>query len=378
MPISAEADPLAILRGKRILVTGHTGFKGGWLSVWLRMLGAEVVGMSLPPPPGPSFCQATGLCDRIDSRFADIRDPRAFAAATDDLDAHLVVHMAAQSLVRPSYAEPVETFATNVVGTAVVLEAARRMPSLRAALVVTSDKCYENREQVWGYRENDRMGGSDPYSASKGCAELLTEAYRRSFFSVPDGPQLASVRAGNVVGGGDWSKDRLVPDFARAVQARTPLVVRNPASVRPWQHVLEPLHGYLLLSSALMREGAPFAGGWNFGPDADATVSVTAFLDHLGDAFGSRRPTVRYQDSGDGLHEAGTLRLDSTKARLRLGWRPRLSLAQAAAMTAESYLAAIDGAADAHDLAQGQIGRFLGAGQGSHADAEKQAYRVTM
>ena len=323
--------------GLKVLVTGHTGFKGGWLSLWLRALGAEVWGIALPPDPGPSLYKTIGLGDRIDSRFADINDAQALATATAGIDADLVIHMAAQSLVRESYVTPVGTFLTNVIGTAHVLEAARTMPSLKAAIVVTSDKCYENNEWVWGYRESDPMGGADPYSASKGCTELLTASYRRSFFSDPDGPVLASVRAGNVFGGGDWAADRLIPDIMRAARAGEPVQIRNPASIRPWQHVLEPLSGYLALGERLLRDGAGFAEGWNFGPDLDGVVDVRTLAGAIAEAWGGGAPEFAFGAPPDSPEEAKVLRLDSTKAATRLGWRPQLGLEEAVGLTVDWY-----------------------------------------
>lgn len=348
----------ARLAGRTVLLTGHTGFKGGWMTLWLRRLGARVVGVALPPPPGPSFCEAARVLDLADSRFADIRDAPAYAAATADVDAELVVHMAAQPIVRRSYRDPVETFATNVVGTAVVLEAARRMPSLRATIVVTSDKCYENLEQIWGYRERDRLGGSDPYSASKGCAELVVESFRRSFFADPDGPQLASVRAGNVFGGGDWGEDRLVPDIMRAAAAGSTMRIRNPRSVRPWQHVLDPVNGYLSLAAALLEHGAAFAGPWNFGPDHEGSVEVAQLVRLIRTAFGPDAPAVEMDEGTTGPKEAGLLRLDCAKALLRLGWRSRLGLAEAVDLTVDWHRAQMGGREDMRALSEAQIERL--------------------
>lgn len=331
-------------RGRRVLVTGHTGFKGGWLSVWLNRLGASVTGISLPPVPGPSFFEACRLDQVVDSRVADITSPTALADAAHGVDAELVIHMAAQAFVRRSYSDPAGTFAANVSGTAHVLDLARRMPSLRAVVVVTSDKCYDNREWSWGYRENDPMGGADPYSASKACTELLSQAYGRSFFSDPGGPQLATVRAGNVFGGGDWGEDRLVPDIVRATASGQPVSIRNPDSVRPWQHVLEPLAGYLAVAARLLDEGAPFAEPWNFGPDLSGTVTVRDLAGVFREAWGPGGPEFAFPDpgsvaAGKGLHEAHSLRLDSTKAQTRLGWRPRLDLRRAIDLTVDWYKA---------------------------------------
>src|SRR4051812_32894796 len=259
----------AFWRSKRVLITGHTGFKGAWLSLWLGELGAEVTGYALSPPSEPSLFQAAGLADRMHSTLGDVRDLSALRGAFRAARPELVLHLAAQALVRPSYDDPVTTFDTNVMGTVNVLEAARHEPSVRSVVVVTSDKCYENREWPWGYRENEAMGGHDPYSSSKGCAELVTAAYRSSFAKGRLG--IASARAGNVIGGGDWAKDRIIPDFVRAVTQGQALRVRNPGAVRPWQHVLEPLAGYLLLAEHLYSEPQRFAEAWNFGPaDSDA------------------------------------------------------------------------------------------------------------
>lgn len=343
--------------GRRVLLTGHTGFKGGWMALWLRRLGAQVVGVSLPPESERGFFNATRLEQLIDHRIADIRQSAAFADAVRDVDADLVVHMAAQALVRKSYEDPLDTYLTNVIGTAAVLEAARRMNSLKGALVVTSDKCYENREWVWGYRENDRMGGADPYSSSKGCAELLVSAYRRSFFSASDGPQLASARAGNVFGGGDWSKDRLIPDIVKSAIAGTPVVIRNPGSIRPWQHVLEPVHGYLLLCARLLNGDRGFADGWNFGPDAESVADVETVADCFRRAWGPETLKFEFGRSKDAPHEAGVLRLDSTKARTQLGWKPRLSLEEAVKLTADWHKAAIGGA-EMRQASESQIAAY--------------------
>lgn len=356
MPVSPSFA--SALKGRRVLLTGHTGFKGGWLSLWLSQLGARVTGIALPPEPGPGVFESCAVADLIDSRFADIRDPAALKKAAAGVDADVLIHMAAQPLVRYSYAAPVETFATNVMGTAHVLELARTMPGLRAIVVISSDKCYDNREWEWGYRENDALGGADPYSASKGCTEILAQSYRRSFFQDPDGPVLATARAGNVFGGGDWGAERLVPDIIRAATGDAPLAIRNPASVRPWQHVLEPLAGYLTLAAKVLEGGHAFEGPWNFGPDASATVPVRALSDAFQTAWGSAFD-ISYGDPGAALHEAGLLRLDSTKAQTQLGWRPRLDLQQAVQMTADWYRAQAEGRAMA-PLSRAQIAAYSG------------------
>ena len=354
-----EASLREALRGRRVLLTGHTGFKGGWLALWLRQLGARVIGVAKPPEPGPSFFASVGLEQLVDHRIGDIRLPDDFARAIADVDAELVIHMAAQSLVRRSYEAPVDTFLTNVTGTAAVLEAARKMRSLRAAIVVTSDKCYENRGWVWGYRENDPMGGADPYSASKGCAELVTSAYRRSFFADPAGAQLASVRAGNVFGGGDWNADRLVPDIVKAAVAGTPVLIRNPSSIRPWQHVLEPLSGYLALAARLLTYGAPYAGSWNFGPSTDAVTDVGTLARAIQRAWGPGGPQLQMGDATQGPHEDAVLRLDSTKSIIELGWRPRLSIEAAIQLTVDWYRAHHAGRQSMLDLSESQIAHYV-------------------
>lgn len=361
-PDWAAADFGGVFKGRRVLLTGHTGFKGGWLAIWLKRLGAEVIGVALPPETDPSFFDMVRLDGHIDHRIGDIRAQENFDAAVDGVDADLVIHMAAQALVRRSYDSPVDTYLTNVVGSAVVLEAARRMPSLRAAIVVTSDKCYENNEWVWPYRENEPMGGSDPYSSSKGCTELVTSAYRRSFFSAEGGPYLASVRAGNVFGGGDWSVDRLVPDIIKAAVAGEPVVIRNPASIRPWQHVLEPLSGYLTLAAKLLQGEGRHADGWNFGPDDEAVVDVGVLSRLIRDAWGAGAPDLHLGEAVKGPHEAKILKLDSAKAKAELDWRPRLSVAQAVGMTVEWYKACLSAPAEMFDLSNAQIDQYLQTG----------------
>ena len=352
-----------VLRGRRVLITGHTGFKGGWLSLWLHRLGAEVTGVALPPPPGPSLFGAIGLDELVDHRIGDIRSPQGFTQVVADVDAELIIHMAAQPLVRLSYDEPLDTYMTNVIGTAAALEAARRMKSLRAVIVVTSDKCYENNEWVWGYRENDPMGGADPYSSSKGCAELVVSAYRRSFFNDPAGPQLASVRAGNVFGGGDWGADRLVPDIMKATIAGKPVEIRNPASVRPWQHVLEPLGGYLMLASALLTSGARLAGAWNFGPNPEGVVDVKTIATAIQKTWGPGGPELALGTAPKGPHEANVLRLDSTKAITQLGWLPRLDLQEAISLTVQWYRAHANGNQNMRALTESQIDAYEAMGR---------------
>jgi CDP-glucose 4,6-dehydratase len=347
-------------RGKRILVTGHTGFKGGWLALWLARMGARVTGVALPPEGDDSFFDACRLVEAVDHRVADIRSQEQFSKTVADCDAEVVFHLAAQPLVRRSYRMPVETFATNVVGTAVVLDAALRMPSLKAVVIVTSDKCYENFEWDYGYRENDRMGGTDPYSASKGCTELLVSAYRSSFFSEPGGPLIGSGRAGNVFGGGDWAEDRLVPDIIRSTRSNEPIRIRNRASIRPWQHVLEPLHGYLQIGARLLGGDASFAEGWNFSPDASGMVDVETLAGYVTEAWGEGAPQFVFDKTDADPHEATVLRLDSTKAHTRLDWQPRLTMEESVGMTVDWYKAYLGGATDMRALTIEQIEKFEG------------------
>ncbi len=344
----------ALLNGRRVLVTGHTGFKGGWLCMWLHRLGAQVIGIALPQPP-PSFSSAVGLDTLVDSRIGDIRSQEAFDRAVGGEDFELLIHMAAQPVVRTSFADPVDTYLTNVVGTAVVLESARRMPSLKGIIVVTSDKCYDNREWVWGYRESDPMGGSDPYSSSKGCAELVAAAYRSSFFSDPGGPQLASVRAGNVIGGGDWGTDRLVPDLMRAVGTGHPTRIRNPGHIRPWQHVMEPVRGYLMLAACLLQDGPRYAGAWNFGPGIDAAIDVETLAALVTSGWDGAIPGYVVERRPMEPKEAAVLRLDSTKARIELGWVPLLSIEGAVEATNEWYRAYYRDPGGSRDLTLRQI-----------------------
>ena len=306
--------------GRRVFVTGHTGFKGGWLSLWLQQLGADVHGYALPPATLPALFDEARVADGMQSTFGDVRDYPALAEAVAAARPEIVLHLAAQPLVPLSYAEPVATFATNAMGTVHLLEAVRHTPGVRAVVVVSSDKCYENREWVWGYRETDPLGGHDPYSASKGCTELIVAAYRRAFLAELGIP-VASARAGNVIGGGDWTTSRLVPDVLAAFAAGTPVSLRNPGAIRPWQHVLEPLSGYLALAQRLADEGAAWADAWNFGPHEADARTVTWVVDRLARGWG---PDARWTTAIEALpHEAHTLKLDCSKAHSRLGWQPR-------------------------------------------------------
>lgn len=313
--------------GRRVLVTGHTGFKGSWLSLWLQTMGADVSGLALPPATQPALFEAAGVAAGMRSELGDIRDLERVRQVVAEAPPEVVIHMAAQPLVRASYDDPVGTYATNVMGTVNVLEAVRAVPGVRAVVSVTTDKCYENREWPWGYRETEAMGGHDPYSSSKGCAELVTAAYRTSFFHSDDVAALASARAGNVIGGGDWADDRLVPDILRAFERGEPVRIRNPLSTRPWQHVLEPLSGYLVLAQALVEQGRSFAEGWNFGPRDEDARPVEWIVDRMTGRWAGARAWER--DEGFHPHEAGWLKLDISKAGQRLGWRPRWSLEEA-------------------------------------------------
>jgi CDP-glucose 4,6-dehydratase len=310
----------AFWRGRRVFLTGHTGFKGGWLALWLQALGAEVHGYALAPPTNPNLFEVArvepGMASSV---LADIRDAQSLGQAMAQAQPEVVFHLAAQSLVRYSYAQPVETYDVNVMGTVQLLEAVRATASVKAVVAITTDKCYENREWVWGYREHEAMGGADPYSSSKACAELVTAAYRRSFLA-EQGAAVAPARAGNVIGGGDWAADRLIPDLLRSVFAGQPVVIRHPGAIRPWQHVLDPLAGYLTLAERLHDQGAEFAEGWNFGPGDNDARPVQWIVEQLTAQWGGGA-TWRL-DERTHPHEANTLRLDCSKARTRLPWQP--------------------------------------------------------
>jgi CDP-glucose 4,6-dehydratase len=328
-------------RDKTVLVTGHSGFKGAWLSLWLHKLGAKVIGFALDPPTTPNLYELARIEDCITSVRRDVRDIGAITATIDEYRPGILIHMAAQSLVRPSYLDPVLTYTTNVLGTVNVLEAARHAQSIRVVINITSDKCYENSGRHHAFVESDPMGGHDPYSSSKGCAELVTAAYQHSYFAPGDAlahPRgLASVRAGNVIGGGDWAKDRLIPDLITAFMEGRPAQLRNPRAIRPWQHVLEPLSGYLCLAQCLWNDGPDFSGGWNFGPEQTDIRPVAWVADAVAALWGDDAQWAVAE--GDHPHEAPTLRLDCAKAKERLHWTPRLSLAEALEWTVAWYRA---------------------------------------
>lgn len=330
-------------KDKTVLITGHTGFKGSWLSLLLKMKGAEIIGYALPPPTHPSLFEILSIENKVESIAGDVRDLTKLTETFNRFRPEIVIHMAAQALVRYSYSNPVETYTTNVIGTVNVLEAIRKTDCVKAALIVTTDKCYENKEWVWSYRESDRLGGYDPYSSSKGCAELVTAAYIDSYFSEKaydtDSVSVATARAGNVMGGGDWAEDRLIPDIIRAIIDRKAAVVRNPGAIRPWQHVLEPLYGYLCLIEKLWYEGSKFSGGWNFGPTIESCQPVSCILESVQAVLGK---TFSWQnDSKPTVHEANFLKLDCSKAHAQLGWSPRLDLKTAVEMTLMWYQAYI-------------------------------------
>ena len=353
-----EVDP-HFWHGKRVFVTGHTGFKGGWLCLWLQSLGAQVFGYALVAKSPSIFGQAR-VGHGMTHTLGDVRDLHALTKALAEAKPDVVFHLAAQSLVRPSYDDPVGTYATNVMGTVNVLEAVRQanaagQQNIRALVVVTTDKCYENREWLWGYRENEALGGHDPYSSSKACAEIVTAAYRASFAGAQPSLAIATARAGNVIGGGDWAKDRLVPDAIEAFSNKVPLHIRSPAAIRPWQHVLEPLAGYLMLAQRLVQDGAAFAEAWNFGPNASGERTVGDVASILAEFWGGG---AKWQvDGGEHVHEAQFLKLDSSKARSLLQWQPRLSLSDALHLAADWYKAHHSGAA-MHQFTLDQIGAY--------------------
>lgn len=327
-------------KGKRVLVTGHTGFKGSWLSIWLNELGAEVIGVGLDPYTERDNFVLSGIGSRIKADIrADIRDGKRMKEIFSEYKPEIVFHLAAQPLVRLSYEIPVETYQTNVMGTINILEAIRATDSVKVGVMITTDKCYENKEQIWGYRENEPMGGYDPYSSSKGAAEIAISSWRRSFFNPKDyerhGKSIASVRAGNVIGGGDWAMDRIIPDCIRALETGKPIDIRSPKAIRPWQHVLEPLSGYMLLAKKMWEAPTEYCEGWNFGPRAESISTVWDVATKVIENYGSG--SLRDLSDPNALHEAKLLMLDISKAKFRLGWEPRMNIDQTVKLTADWY-----------------------------------------
>jgi CDP-glucose 4,6-dehydratase len=347
-------------QGKRVLLTGHTGFKGSWLSLWLQFLGADVLGYSLQPPTEVNLFELATVASGMKSVVGDVRDLNHLQQVIADYQPEIVIHMAAQPLVRESYRNPVETYATNVMGTVHLLEAVRQVHEVRVVVNVTSDKCYENREWVWGYREDEPMGGYDPYSNSKGCAELVTAAYRNSFFNPQSysehGVAVATARAGNVIGGGDWATDRLVPDVLKSLMAGQTVLIRHPHATRPWQHVLEPLNGYLTLAEHLYKDGATFSEGWNFGPNESDVKPVSWIVDQLYSLWGSDISWT--QETAAQVHEAHCLKLDCSKARTKLGWQPKLDLKTALAWVVD-WTRSFQSGANMRSVTEMQINRFM-------------------
>ncbi|MDE0837960.1 MAG: CDP-glucose 4,6-dehydratase [Kiritimatiellae bacterium] len=353
----------AFWQGKRVFLTGHTGFKGGWLAIWLNQLGAGVTGYSLPPPTDPSLFRAAGINEFVHTISGDVRDLNHLVDVMQQAEPEIVFHLAAQSLVRQAYRSPVDTYASNVMGTVHLLEAVRMCKSVRAVVVITSDKCYENREWLWGYRENEPMGGRDPYSSSKGCAELVTSAYRQSYFHPRQYQEhrvaIASARAGNVIGGGDWAEDRLIPDCVRAIAKGEALSIRFPHAIRPWQHVLEPLSGYMTLAQRLMTEGPAFAEEWNFGPPDNEAKSVLWLVEKFATLWGDG---FRWHvDQTPNSHEAHYLKLDSSKARMHLHWEGRWPLVEALSRVVDWHRAHEAGL-DMHKICLEQIKAYENTG----------------
>lgn len=346
-------------QGKRVFLTGHTGFKGSWLSLWLQILGVDVMGYSLAPPTQPNLFELAEIGRGMNSIEGDVRNLEQLQKAIAQFKPQIVFHLAAQSLVRQSYQSPVETYATNVMGTVHLLEAVRQLGQGCIVINVTSDKCYENREWIWGYRENDPLGGYDPYSNSKGCAELVTSAYRNSFFPAHNytqhGVALASARAGNVIGGGDWASDRLIPDVLRSLIAKQTPLIRNPHAIRPWQHVLEPLNGYLTLAEHLDQQGTAFSEAWNFGPNNADIQPVSWVVDQLFNLWGEG---TWERDKMVQPHEAYSLKLDSSKARTKLGWQPKMNLTTALTWVVD-WTRALQEGVNLHGITQSQIHRFM-------------------
>lgn len=346
-------------KDKRVLVTGHTGFKGTWLSIYLNMMGAKVTGYSLPPNTSPSLYELSNIGEQIDSYFGDIRNLEEFSRVMKVASPEIIIHMAAQPLVRESYKNPVETYSTNVMGTVNLFECVRRNSSVKAVVNVTTDKCYENNEWVWGYRENEPLGGYDPYSNSKACSELVTSAYRNSFFNPKDYPNhgvaIASARAGNVIGGGDWAEDRLIPDCINSLLNNEPIIIRNPNAIRPWQHVLEPITGYLLLAEKLYSKGIEYGEAWNFGPEDYDAKPVKWIVDKMLSKWKGAKGYI--VDSSEQPHEANYLKLDCSKAKNILGWHPRWELSETIEKIIE-WVEAYNNKQDILEICKNQIINF--------------------
>lgn len=348
-------------RRKRVFITGHTGFKGSWLCLFLHKLGADIYGYALNPPTEPSLFKLAHIDGFVSSVIGDIRDLNKLRETIQQVQPEIVIHMAAQPLVRESYIHPIETYQTNVIGTANLLEACRNIPSIKAIVNVTTDKCYENKEWFWGYRENEPLGGHDPYSSSKACSELVTSAYRNSFFSPKDyhehGIAIASARAGNVIGGGDWAEDRLIPDFIRALLQKKQVTIRNPHAIRPWQHVMEPLTGYLMLAERLYSEGTVFGEAWNFGPDDNDAQNVEWVIKTICDLWGNDA-SYAVESNNQQPHEATYLKLDCSKAKVKLGWHPVWNIQKALQAVVEWNKAYFEGA-EMKSITEKQIDEYL-------------------
>lgn len=352
-----------VYKGKKVLVTGHTGFKGSWLSIWLKELGAEVIGYSLEPYTEKDNFVLSHLSEKIVDIRGDIRDRKYLREIFDKYKPEIVFHLAAQPLVRLSYDIPVETYETNLMGTINILEEIRNCENTKIGIMITTDKCYENKEQIWGYRENEAFGGYDPYSSSKGACEIAIHSWRNSFFNPKDyekhGKSIASVRAGNVIGGGDWAKDRIVPDCIRALEEGKDIEIRSPKSIRPWEHVLEPLSGYLLLGQRMMEDSIKYCEGWNFGPNLDAIVNVWEVAEKIVKNYG--KGNLKDTSDPNALHEAKLLLLDITKSRFELGWKPTLTIDESIELTTEWYKRYLN--EDVYQLCVEQINKFSKLGE---------------
>ena len=349
-------EALESFRGKRIFITGHTGFKGSWLTFLLKELDAEIMGYALSPEPGPSHFEFLGLESKINHITGDIRDAHSLKSAIQSFEPEIVFHLAAQALVKKSYADPVLTFETNVMGSVNLLDAVRHCSTVRSLVYITSDKCYENREWVWGYREHDKLGGHDPYSASKASAEILFSAYARSFLFSRATLGAATARAGNVIGGGDWAADRIVPDCIRAIESKSQIRLRNPSATRPWQHVLEPLSGYLILAIKLYDNPQKYGGSWNFGPSTSEVRTVHDVAKCIVETLG--RGSIEIAGDKNQQHEAKLLQLNCDKAQQELGWRPRWTVEKTFSATAEWYKGKMEGG-NAEDISRAQLQEFF-------------------